>query len=96
MKKYVPPTQDELKRRQKEMPKRVRTNWNFFVMQKFALAYKRFHNFGMVAHYLGKKWKKLSIEDKETFNLMCLEDRKRFGMEMERFKAKYAPHLMHQ
>merc|ERR1712210_377417 len=41
MERYEPPSQEELKRRLKERPKRFRTNWNFYVRDQFAEAYKK-------------------------------------------------------
>ena len=89
MERYQPPTQEELRRRLKEKPKRFRTNWNFYVQDNFRLAYKKFPNFGQVASYLASKWRKLSEDAKIKYNAMHIEDRLRYEEEMKAFIAKY-------
>ena len=89
MEKYEPPTQEELKRRLKERPKRFRTNWNFYVQDKFAEVYKKFHDFGRVVSYLANKWKELSEAARIRYDVMYEEDRIRYAEEMEVYIAKY-------
>ena len=90
MKRYRPPSQKELKRRLKEMPKRFRTNWNFYVQDKFAGAFKKFRDFGRVTSYLATKWRELSDVAKNKYDVKYQIDRLRYEEEMEVFKAKYA------
>ena len=96
MKRYRPPSQEELERRLKEMPKRPRTNWNFYVQVKFASIYPKVHNrkrrsFGALMHYLGGKWRRMSLGSKERYNEMHRQDSLRFQKEFAAFKQKYAP-----
>ena len=90
---YEPPSQEELRRRLKEMPKRYRVNWNFYVKEKFAPLYKKYLSFGIVARALGQKWRKLSESEKKPYNQMYKKDRRRWEREMEKFRAKYEPRL---
>ena len=90
---YEPPSQEELRRRLKEMPKRYRVNWNFYVKEKFAPLYKKYLSFGTVARALGQKWRKLSESEKRPYNQMYKKDRRRWEREMEKFRAKYEPRL---
>ena len=90
MKLYQPPSQEELRRRKNEMPKRYRVNWNYFVREKFAPLYKRVGTFGAVSHLLGQKWRTLTEIQKEPYNQMYAADRERYDREMESFRAKYS------
>lgn len=89
MKIYNPPTQEELIRRRKEMPKRFRTNWNYFVKTKFGNAYKTMHSFGAVATFLAKEWNQLPPEMRKPFNDQAVKDRFRYENAMKAFEAKY-------
>lgn len=93
MENYHPPSQEELRLRLKEMPKRFRTSWNFFVMDKFRMHYKKLKSFGPVVIALSKKWRTLSEAQVDHYHQKYLEDRERYRNEMEIFKAKHAPHL---
>ena len=89
MERYEPPSQEELKQRLKERPKRFRTNWNFYVRDQFAEAYKKFHAFGEVTKYLAIKWRELSEAAKNHYDVMYQMDRLRYDEEMETYMAKY-------
>ncbi|GBG33154.1 High mobility group protein-like NHP1 [Hondaea fermentalgiana] len=84
------------KRRQRDplAPKPARYAWNFF----FKEHYKKIRNknyggehfdvqkaFTDIGHSLGDKWKSLTAEEKEPYNKMAQEDKKRFEREMKEY-----------
>ena len=89
MSKYHAPSQAELKRWLKEMPKRFRVYWNFYVQDNFGEHYVKMRSFGGVIKVLATKWRSLSKGGKRPYDVKSRQDRRRYEKEMKKFKAKY-------
>ena len=93
MAKYQEPSQEELKRRLKEMPKRFRVNWNFYVQDNFREHYIKMKSFGEVIKVLATKWRSLSKAGRRPYDVKSRRDRRRYERAMRKFRAKYSVKL---
>ena len=93
MAKYQAPSQAELRRRLKEMPKRFRVNWNFYVQENFGVHYVKMRSFGEVIKVLATKWRSLSKAGRRPYDVKSRRDRRRYEKEMKKFRAKYVVKL---
>lgn len=88
---YRPPSQEELRARLKDAPKRFRVNYAYFVQRNFAGMKKRHPEwkFGDVAVVLAHVWRQMGKKDKQPYDKLFQQDLERWRREMADFNSSF-------
>ena len=78
------------KKKDPNAPKRATTAFMFYStkMRPIIKEEKPDIKFTEMGKLIGEKWRELSSEDKKEFDDMANKDKKRYSVEMEKYKAK--------